>query len=97
MTTEMGNQDYFMDIHGLNYKGLNKDEALALFESFIRKHPLMMCDLDVQSFCQNNGEISYIWRPCIAMSFILDKSEICRLYPSNISTIDYPTPALPPL
>lgn len=45
----MDYQDPYVDINGLNYKGLSKKESLALYESFINdKNPLMLCDLDLQ-------------------------------------------------
>lgn len=78
----MDYQDPYVDINGLNYKGLSKKESLALYESFINdKNPLMLCDLDLQLYMRNDGKIGYIWHPCIAIEFILDEDEVSRLYP----------------
>lgn len=75
-------QNPYVDVYGLNFKGLSKEQSLALYESFVKdKNPIMLFDLDLQPYTRNDGEVGYIWRPCLAMEFILDKEDVYRLYP----------------
>lgn len=70
------NSDYY-DISGNYYKGLNKEQSIALFEKFINQCPFLAYDLDLQPY----GVSNYLWHPCIAMSFVLTRKEVARLYP----------------
>lgn len=75
-------QDPYVDVYGLNFKGLSKDESLSLFESFIKdKGSFKLYDESLQPYMTNDGDVGYIWSPCEAVEFHLTKEEVCRLYP----------------
>lgn len=76
---ECSESDYY-DIFGNYYKGLNREQAIALFENFITKFPFVSNDLDLQPVVETSN---YLWHPCIAMSFVLTRSEAARLYPKE--------------
>lgn len=81
----MKDSDY-VDIYGLNYKGLNKQEAINLYlENYGDVKPYMFLintlkyNSDLQPVMSNDKQIGYVWRPCAAVEYILSIDEVLSL------------------
>lgn len=81
----MKDSDY-VDLYGLNYKGLNKQEAINLYlDNYGDVKPYMFLinalkyNVDLTPVMTNDGQTVYVWRPCAAVEYILSIDEVSSL------------------